>query len=81
MLQKDFDKLMIKRENIKNIQRILLRLLSDNRENVNQNDIHQLIDEINNIVESRNRNSMLTMGDFNPDQSIFLIFSILIYFK
>jgi hypothetical protein len=44
------NKLVIRRENIKRIQQILLNLLSENRENIDQNDIHRLIDEMNMIT-------------------------------
>ena len=59
------NKLMIKRENIRNIQRILLDLLQDNRENITQNDIHQLIDEINMITDTKGTQ----YGSFNYDET------------
>ena len=45
LLQRDLNKVLIKRENIKNIQRILIRLLSENRENISHQDIYQLVDD------------------------------------
>lgn len=44
---------MIKRDNIKRIQQVLMNLLQEDRENYNQNDLHQLVDEINAITENK----------------------------
>lgn len=61
---------MIRRENIKRIQQILLGLLSENRENIDQNDIHRLIDEMNMITASETKyipEKKVTMGTTNYD--------------
>ncbi len=44
---------MIKRENIKKIQQVLINLLQEDRENYNQNDLHMLVEEINAISENK----------------------------
>ena len=44
---------MIKREHIKRIQQVLINLLQEDRENYSQNDIHNLVEQINAITESK----------------------------
>lgn len=41
------NKVMIKRENIQNIQRIILSLFQDNREGVSQSELYNLVEELN----------------------------------
>ena len=55
---------MIKRENIKRIQQVLVNLLQEDRENYNQNDLHMLVEEINAISESKmgQTNKQVTIG-------------------
>jgi len=52
-LNRDLNKVMIKRENIKRIQQVLVNLLQEDRENYNQNDLHMLVEEINAISENK----------------------------
>ena len=52
-LNRDLNKVMIKRENIKKIQQVLVNLLQEDRENYNQNDLHMLVEEINAISENK----------------------------
>jgi len=52
-LNRDLNKVMIKRENIKKIQQVLINLLQEDRENYNQNDLHMLVEEINAISENK----------------------------
>jgi hypothetical protein len=67
-LQKDLNKLVIRRENIKRIQQILLGLLGENRENINQNDIYNLIEEMNLITSEQKGGyeKKVTIGAFEP---------------
>jgi len=52
-LQKDLNKVIIKRENIKRIQQVLINLLQEDRENYSHHDIHMLVEEINAISENK----------------------------
>jgi progesterone-induced-blocking factor 1 len=70
VLQRDLNKVMIKRENIKNIQRILIRLLSENRENISHQDIYQLVDEMNYITDGKGKDPLLTMAGPDPNETV-----------
>jgi chromosome segregation ATPase len=64
-LNRDLNKVMIKRENIKKIQSVLVNLLQEDRENYNQNDLHMLVEEINAISENKmmsQTNKQVTIG-------------------
>ena len=52
-MQQDLNKLLIRRENIKRIQQVLLGLIRQQNENVDPQDIYQLIDEINLILDPK----------------------------
>jgi hypothetical protein len=70
-LQKDVGKLAIRRENIKRIQQILLNMLNQNRENVDQNDIYNLIEEMNLITDPKGMTG--SAGFDHRNQSIGLV--------